>query len=304
MKLGKVGGIIAAASRKVVKPLLRVGEISIIRRIVITYQQAGIFPIVVITGAEEAEVKKQLSSCGVIFLQNKQLEQPELMDSVRLGLRYLAGKCERVAFTPVNVPMFTPATVSSLMQTEGDLVVPSFRGKGGHPVLLSDRIIPQILNYDGADGLRGAMNACGADRVWVDVDDRGITASVNDENELRERLKEHNSAILHPVLHMRLEREVPFFSDRVKLLLFLLADTENMRASCALSGIARSKAWVIINNLEQTLGCRIVERSRGGKSGGSTKLTEAGLDFYLRYLRFESSVQQFAQAEFKREFAK
>lgn len=302
MKLGKVGGIIAAASRKVAKPLLQVGEISIIRRIVITYQQAGIFPIVVITGAEEAEVKKQLSSCGVIFLQSEQPDQPELMDSVRLGLRYFAGKCERVAFTPVNVPMFTPATVSSLLQAEGDLIVPSFHGKGGHPVLLSDRIIPQILEYDGSDGLRGAMNTCGADRVWVDAEDRGVITSVHNESELHERLKEHNSAILHPVLHMRLEREVPFFSDRLKLLLFLLADTENMRVSCTLSGIAHSKAWEMINKLEQTLGCRIVERARGGKSGGSTKLTEAGLDFYLRYMRFESSVHQFAQAEFKRVF--
>ena len=74
MKLSKVGGIIAAANKKVAKPLLQVGEISIIRRIVITYQQAGIFPIVVITGAEETEVKKLLTKYGVIFLRIGQAE--------------------------------------------------------------------------------------------------------------------------------------------------------------------------------------------------------------------------------------
>ena len=302
MKLSKVGGIIAAASKKVAKPLLQVGEIPIVRRIVITYQQAGIFPIVIITGAEEAEVKKQLSKCGVIFLQNEQAEQPELMESVRIGLRYLAGKCERVAFTPVNVPMFTPTTVSSLMQAEGDLVAPSWHGRGGHPVLLSDRILPQILEYEGPEGLRGAMNACDAKRVWVDVPDPGVLTNVHNETELHARLKEHNSAILHPVLHLRLEQEVPFFSDRLKLLLFLLADTQNMRVSCALAGIAHSKAWEMINTLEHTLDCQIVERARGGKSGGSTRLTEAGMAFYLGFTRFEARVYQFAQEEFKKEF--
>lgn len=302
MKLSKVGGIIAAASKKVARPLLQVGEIPIIRRIVITYQQAGIFPILIITGAEEAEVKKQLARCGVIFLRNENAEQPELMDSVRIGLRYLAGKCDRVAFTPVNVPMFTPATLSSLMRVEGDLVAPSWHGKGGHPVLLSDRILPRILDYRGPDGLRGAMNACGAERIWVDVPDLGVLTNIHNEEELRARLKEHNSSILHPVLHMRLERELPFFDHRLKLLLFLLADTENMRVSCACSGIAHSKAWEMINNLEQVLDCQIVERARGGKSGGSTRLTQAGRDFYFHFSRFEARVYQFAQEEFKKEF--
>lgn len=304
MKLSKVGGIIAAANKKVAKPLLQVGEISIIRRIVITYQQAGIFPIVVITGAEETEVKKLLTKYGVIFMRIGQAEQPELMESVRVGLRYLSGKCERVAFTPVNVPMFTPMTVTSLMQTEGDLVVPSCGGKGGHPVLISERVIPRLLDYDGPDGLRGAMNACGANRVWVNVADRGVLTNVYNEEELSACLREHNDAILHPVLHMRLERELPFFSDRLKLLLFLLADTQNMHVSCLHSGIARSKAWDMINRLEQTLGCQIVERARGGASGGSTRLTPAGMDLYLRFTRFEARVYQFAQEEFQREFSR
>lgn len=302
MKLSKVGGIIAAPGRKTDKPLLQVGEISIIRRIVITYQQAGVFPIVVITGAETPEVRKQLYSCGVIYLPNEQSEQPELMESVRTGLRYLAGKCERVAFTPVNVPMFTPATVSSLIQTQGDLVVPSYHGRGGHPVLLSDRIIPQILEYDGPDGLRGAMNASGASRKWVDVPDRGVLTNVHNEDELRAQLQEHNHSLVHPVLHMQLEREVPFFSDRLKLLLFLLADTQNMRVSCAYSDISHSKAWGMINRLEQMLGFRVVERSRGGKNGGSTTLTADGMAFYLRYMRFESRIFRFAQEEFRKEF--
>ena len=44
MKFGEVGGIIAAASKKDAVPLLQIGSIPIIKRIVLSLQQAGVFP--------------------------------------------------------------------------------------------------------------------------------------------------------------------------------------------------------------------------------------------------------------------
>lgn len=41
MKFGSVGAVIAAASKKDAVPLLKVGSIPIVRRIVLTLQQAG-----------------------------------------------------------------------------------------------------------------------------------------------------------------------------------------------------------------------------------------------------------------------
>lgn len=302
MKLSKIGGVIAVANKDTAKPLLQVGTIPIIRRIVITYQQVGIFPIVVVISEDEDEIKRQLSPYGVIFLRNPNQEQPELMDSVRIGLKYLQAKCDRVAFTPVNVPMFTSTTLCTLIQTEGDIVTPSFQGKGGHPVLLSAEVIPQILSYSGSNGLRGALAECTAERIWVSVDDKGILASAHNQESLLDQLNEHNSSILHPALHMRLEQEVPFFSARLKLLLYLIADTQNMRTACTCSGIAHSKAWDMINRLEQKLGYSVVERQRGGKSGGSTRLTKQGEEFLTAYHEFEQTVHRFTQEEFQKRF--
>lgn len=302
MRISKVGGVIAAASQSVAQPLLQIGTIPIIRRIVISYQRAGIFPIVVVTGAAEAEVRHELSGLGVIFLPNEEAEHPELMESVRIGLRYLQGKCDRVAFTPVNVPMFTPDTLSALIQKEGRIVIPSYHGKGGHPVLLDKSVIPQILDYQGENGLRGAMQACDAGRTWLDVADRGILTNVNNAEELEEQCKAHNTSILHPTVSMKLEREMPFFTPRLKLLLYLIADTENMRVSCAYSGIPHSKAWEMINTLEENVGYQVVKRFRGGRTGGSTKLTERGKELLLAYQSFEEKMQEVALEEFRNRF--
>lgn len=302
MKISHTGGIIAAASKKVAKPFLQVGTIPIIRRIVITYQQAGIFPIVIITGSDNEEIKQQLTSYGVIFLKNEQDEQPELFESAKIGLSFLHGKCDRVVFTPVNVPMFTPTTLETLMQSDGaPVIIPTFDGHGGHPVIISNHVIGQILGYQGDNGLRGAFEAVGNFRR-VSVDDKGILCSVNNEAELQARLKEHNSAILHPVMHMQLEKETPFFNARLKLLLFLLHDTQNMRTSCAYSGIAYSKAWDMINSLERNLAFSVVERRRGGPDGGRTSLTERGTNFLLAYQHFEENMHHITQASFNEQF--
>ena len=302
MKLGQVGGVIAVASSDASVPMLQVGTIPIIQRIVITYQQVGIFPIVVVAGTDTDEIKRQLSSFGVIFLNHPGGQQPELMDMVRIGLEYLQGKCRRIAVTPVDVPMFSPGTLGSLIAAAVESVAPSYDGRGGHPVILSAQVLPRNLAYRGGNGLRGAFAACDCPRTWVSVEDKGVVTNVRYETELNAQLEAHNTAILHPVLHMKLEQESAFFSARLKLLLYLLADTHNMRTSCACSGIAHSKAWEMINRLEQHLGYSVVERQRGGRSGGSTRLTLQGRKFLEAYQGFEEAVHQFAQTEFQKRF--
>lgn len=64
MQISQTGGLIAAGSRQVALPMLQVGSIPIIERIVITFQQAGIFPIVIGTGADKSE-RRQLF-CGLL----------------------------------------------------------------------------------------------------------------------------------------------------------------------------------------------------------------------------------------------
>lgn len=171
MKISKFGGVIAAANEGIAQPLLQVGNISIIRRIVISYQQAGVFPIVVITDENRDEVIRQLSGFGVIFLNNQSGVSTELTQAVVTGLRYLYGKCDRIVFTPVNVPMFTPDTLQQLLKQEGDVITPVYHGKGGHPIVLDNRIVPQILEYRGGGGLREAVDVCGLQRVRLIVED-------------------------------------------------------------------------------------------------------------------------------------
>ena len=276
MRISHTGGIIAAASKKDALPLLQVGTIPVIKRIVISFQQAGIFPVVIITGADELEVKYELNGFGCVFIPNEHPEHPELFDSVKLGLSYLRGKCERIVFTPVNVPMFTPETLIRLKNTDAEYVTPVYNGCGGHPVVLNEAAIPEVLAFEGTGGLRAFLAAAGSRRVRVQVQDPGILASAHDGSELDSLLPCHNDAILHPHVHVTIDREAMFFDDRLKLLLFLIDDTRNMRRACDSMALSYGKAWSMINRLESEIGYQVVERRHGGNRGGNTSLTGRG----------------------------
>ncbi|WP_426348559.1 NTP transferase domain-containing protein [Alloiococcus sp. CFN-8] len=304
MKISNVGGIIAAASTKLARPMLQVGAIPIIKRIVISFRQAGIFPIVIVIGHKEDEIKYQLSSYGAIFIHNEAYEEPPLFDSVKLGLSYLQDKCDKVIFSPVNVPMFSPDTLRRMLSVEGDIITPSYKNQGGHPVLLSSEVFQSIIEYSGDNGLRGAISAMKEKRVWLPVDDPGILYSVHNHQELKEHLEEHNKAILHPYLNITLEKESLFFNGRVKLLLFLIYYTKHVRNACDKMALSYSKAWDILNKLEKELGHAVVDRRHGGKHGGRTDLTEEGLQLLVAYQQFENTIFSHAHREFERIFLK
>lgn len=305
-ELKETGGIIVAAGKTSKKsksdPLLKIGSITVIKRIVLTFQRAGISPIVVITGWAAQDIEYDLSDYGVIFLRNEEYEHSQMYDSAKIGFEFLMKKCDQVVFTPVNVPMFTPDTLVKMITSGEQLLAPSYHGKAGHPLLIASKLLPSILSYKGTDGLRGAVQNLEVERKLMDVEDEGIIHDTDDMDRLDELLKEHNEHILHPFLRISIEKESLFFNSRTKLLLLLIKETRSVRNACKHIALSNSKAWSMLNKLEEELGYTVVERVHGGSKGGNTYLTKEGLEFLEKYLEFEQNVRKYAEDEFKRLF--
>ncbi|WP_288221247.1 NTP transferase domain-containing protein [uncultured Clostridium sp.] len=305
----KVAGGVIAAVRKIfekdkVEPLLKLGSISVIKRIVLTFQRAGIYPIVVVTGYESYEIERDLASFGVIFLKNENYETSQMFDYAKIGLDYLKDKCDQVIFNPANIPMFTPETIERMLNYNEMIVSPSYNGKSGHPILIASEIIPEILQYDGDMGMRGAIQQIGIERKWVDVEDEGILNNTDDIHRLDNLLEKHNNDIMHSFIKISIEKEDLFFDSRTKLLLLLIQDTHSVRNACKQMALSYSKAWNMINYMEKELGYEVVERKHGGKNGGKTYLTKEGAEFLEKYEVFEENIRQFAKVEFDRLFGK
>ena len=299
MQIGKTGGLIAAASKKATRPNLKLGSITIVQQIVLTFQQAGVFPIAVVTGVEADEVKYALAGRGVVFLYNEEYQDPELFASVRIGLDFLKDTCERIVFAPANVPLFSPATLQTLLAAEGDVVTPSLRHKGGHPIVLSNGVIPGLLSYQGGDGLRGALAGMKPQRRWVEVQDEGVLLNVHRQDALKAHLKQHKADFIHPYLRLGVEGEEELFSARAKLLLLLIGKTHSVRTAGEMMALSVSKAWNILNKLEKSLGYALITRRRGGSAGSGSELTPQGEAFLRAFQCYEEEVRAFSGGRFE-----
>ncbi|MCS7280796.1 MAG: LysR family transcriptional regulator [Desulfobacterota bacterium] len=67
-------------------------------------------------------------------------------------------------------------------------------------------------------------------------------------------------------------------------------------------GISYRKAWQIIDNCEQRLGFKLLERKSGGKRGGGSSVTEKGKAFLIRYEKFREEVKNLVEEAFQRHF--
>ncbi len=76
-----------------------------------TLRQAGIRPIVVITGYQADILEHHIAHRGAVFVRNKNYEKSQMFDSVCLGLKYMQKKVDRVLLFPADIPMVSAGTI-------------------------------------------------------------------------------------------------------------------------------------------------------------------------------------------------
>ena len=280
------------------KPMLNIGSISIAQRVVATLQQAGVSRIVMVTGYNATLLERHLSGLGLIFLRNDNYAGTQMFDSAKIGLGYLRDKCERILFTPVDIPLFTSATVKALLASDAALACPVCGGKQGHPILIGSRLLDGILADSGEGGLKGAIARCGTPMTEIAVEDAGILHDADTPEDYRALLSFHNQQLIRPVLSVALAKEKPFFDDRIAMLLSLADETHSVRTACRRMQISYSTGWNIVRTLESQFGRTLIERSQGGAGGGKSRLTADGRRLIEAFARYEQSLRRTAEELF------
>ena len=162
------------------KPLLPLGDATIIRTLIARYRSCGIGQIILVTGHNADLLEEHVSDLDIHCCRNENYASSDMFESVKIGIRtYLdigdtTHGDNRVFLTPGDIPLIKPSTINALIEAEGDVCIPTMNGETGHPLRLSRRVLEQILSFDGPGGLQGALHSIGADAVLVPVDDPGI----------------------------------------------------------------------------------------------------------------------------------
>ena len=72
-------------------------------------------------------------------------------------------------------------------------------------------------------------------------------------------------------------------------LLWNIRDTGSLTKAAKLMGMSYSHAWSEIREISKALGKPVIETTRGGAKGGSSKLTPAGIDILKK---FEKEIEE------------
>lgn len=195
------------------KPMMSIGGMSIAERVIAAFRQAGVTRIIVVTGYRAEQLERHLAGSGVVFLRNERYAETQMFDSVCIGLRYLRGKCSRVLFTPVDIPLFTASTVGALLKSDAKLACPVYHGAHGHPTLISADLIDGILSDSGENGLRGALFRSGVPLKQIIVEDPGVLHDADTPEDYQKLLRYHEEQLISP--EASAQEETTFFKEGI-----------------------------------------------------------------------------------------
>lgn len=180
------------------KPLLLLGDKTIIETVIDKLIGAGIEKIVLVTGYRAAEIEELLSGRQLKIVRNENYALTQMFESVKIGLWELSGSCSRFFFLPADLPLFRIHTLTSMCATinrEGaGVVIPAYREQHGHPTLISEKETGNILGHDGSGGLKGALTALSCRKYELNIPDPGILLDVDTPQDYL-RLKQYQSSM-------------------------------------------------------------------------------------------------------------
>jgi CTP:molybdopterin cytidylyltransferase MocA len=143
------------------KPLLPFGSKTVIECCIDYLRDGGVETIVVVLGHRAEELRKSLAARQVIFAVNPD-PNSEMGASIAAGVAELPQSCQVVLIALSDHPAVPAAVVSKLIEiwkSGAQLVIPTWKDRGGHPVLVDLSFKSELLNLSPRGGLRTLFDA-------------------------------------------------------------------------------------------------------------------------------------------------
>lgn len=159
------------------KLLLPFGDATVVEAVVRTALTSGIDRAVAVLGADRVAVQAKLEPSGVDFAVNERFADG-MLSSIQTGFRALPPEAEAAVIMLGDQPFLPPPVVDAVVRGYREslkgIVIPVFRTRRGHPVLVDLKYRDEVLALDPADGLRRLMRTHAEDIAEVEVDDANI----------------------------------------------------------------------------------------------------------------------------------
>lgn len=125
--------------------------------------------IVLVTGWHADQLASLFDRRSEVELVFNPAYREGMFTSVKAGLPHI--RSSRFFFLPGDCPLVPKSVLLTLLATDAPIVVPTFAGQPGHPVLLQNAVIRQILDNPALNNLREFIESSKGLEIAVDSED-------------------------------------------------------------------------------------------------------------------------------------
>jgi len=163
---GPIVGVILAggSSSRLGRPkqLLSLGDRPVLAHTLAHALAADLDAVIVVLGHEAATVRERIDFAGAQVIVNNEYREGQ-STSLRAGLAALPPDADAALFILGDQPLIGPAVHDALLAarraTGAPIVLPTYEGVRGNPVLIARELFPELAGVTGDQGARGVIRA-------------------------------------------------------------------------------------------------------------------------------------------------
>lgn len=178
---------------KVPKMLLPIEGKAMIERVIENVTASGIKKIIVVLGSAKDQILGIIKHLPVEFCYNEKYRNG-MLSSVRCGFRNLPEEYKAVIVFQGDQPMIEPWVVTRLIsayrQTKKKIVIPVYKKKRGHPLLIDRKYSDEIYKLDDRLGLRSLATKFQRDVLEVVVNTPDILKDIDTKEDYLNELNQ------------------------------------------------------------------------------------------------------------------
>jgi molybdenum cofactor cytidylyltransferase len=195
----RVCAIILAAGRSTrmgePKQLLPLGHSTVLGQTIENVRDAEIDEIILVLGSSAETIRQQLSISAIKGLKIviNQNYSEGMASSLREGLAAVSPYIDAALVVLADQPFIRPETFARIVdqhhKSEAQIVIPTYKGCRGNPVLLERSVFLEILALNGDIGYRAIFGSHAERIVKVAVDDVGILLDIDNKDDYEQLAK-------------------------------------------------------------------------------------------------------------------
>jgi molybdenum cofactor cytidylyltransferase len=190
---GRVSAVVLAAGKSTrmgrAKQLLPLGGTTVLVQTIENVRSAGLDEIVLVLGASAEAIRRQLPDpliAGLKIVVNHAYGQG-MASSLREGLSSVAPRSDAALIILGDQPFIQPQTLHQIIggyrRAGARIVIPSYQGNRGNPVLLDRSVFSEVMALQGDTGCRAIFNNHLDAISKVEVEDSGILIDIDSHDD-------------------------------------------------------------------------------------------------------------------------